>query len=165
MSLGQLLMSVSWSSFDYLSGSLRYTLLNSASFIKDLLRVRGDGEPDILFESELPLKLSRCLNLVIDDMRAMESDYRRKYPDAPLYLYFRQRSNRNIAVVWRLSKKHSSTSNELVSKLSKSWFMQYLSVFDSVFVEQVERYDLQRLRLNMIYSSLSHQIRLLEKYQ
>ena len=157
-------MSETWSSFDYLSGPLRYTLLNSASFIKDLLRVREDGQPDNLFEPDLPLKLSRCLNLVIDDMRTMESDYRGKYPDAPLYLYFRQRSNRTISVVWRLSKKHSSSSNELVSKLSNSWFMQYLSVFDSVFVEQVKRYDLQRLRLNMIYSSLNHQIKLLEKY-
>ena len=145
--------------------ALRHTLLNNASFIKDLLRVREDSEADRLFEVDLIDRLRLCLNSIVEDMRILESEYRTKYPDAPLYLYVSEREGRNVVVWWRLSKRSASASNELASRLSKSWFKKYLTAFDSVFVAQVERYDLQRLRLNMLYSSLNHQFRLVEKFK
>ena len=148
-----------------LSGvALRHTLLNNASFIKDLLRVREDSGAVKLFEPELYTKLTLNLSIVIQEMRSLELEFRNRFVDAPIYLYASSRDNRNMVVMWRLSKKYSgNSSSELSSRLSNSWFNQYLSVFDSVFVRQVELYDLQRLRLNMIYSSINHQIKLLEK--
>ena len=148
-----------------LSGvALRHTLLNNASFIKDLLRVREDSGAVKLFEPELYTKLTLNLSIVIQEMRSSELEFRNRFVDAPIYLYASSRDNRNMVVMWRLSKKYSgNSSSELSSRLSNSWFNQYLSVFDSVFVRQVELYDLQRLRLNMIYSSINHQIKLLEK--
>jgi len=148
-----------------LSGvTLQHSLLNNASFIKDLLRVRGNSGLTQLFDPDLHKKLKLNLSLVIQEMRTLELEFRTRFVDAPIYLYASSRENRNMVVMWRLSKKHSgSHSNELSSRLSNSWFSQYLSVFDSAFVQQVELYDLQRLRLNMIYSSFSHQIKLLEK--
>ena len=148
-----------------LSGvTLRHTLLNNASFIKELLRVREDSGAVKLFEPKLYTKLTLNLSIVTQEMRSLEIEFRNRFVDAPIYLYASSRDNRNMVVMWRLSKKYSgNSSSELSSRLSNSWFNQYLSVFDSVFVRQVELYDLQRLRLNMIYSSINHQIKLLEK--